>query len=408
LLTGNLSQNSQKSSIAYLSTYPPRECGIATFTKDLVDSVEKLGKFKPPILIAINDKEKTYNYDKRVKWQIERNDINSYLKVAKEINSSDVDVVNLQHEFGLFGGDYGEYILDFLDTIKKPVITTLHTVHEEFETKALSTLKKIVHKSATVVAIAKIAFSILEKQGIELNQKVVIPHGCPQISNISSNTVKESLGLKNRFVLTTFGFLSKGKGIEYVIQALPKVIEKEPRLVYLVIGETHPQVIKQEGESYRNKLIKIIETLGLEEHVQFKNRYLTKREIINFLKATDIYVTPYISPNQISSGTLAYAMGAGKAIISTPYLYAQENLTGNRGVFSDFKNSNSISNCIEKLLDEELRNKIAMKNYEYSKQFTWSTVASEYTKLFEKFSKPKTVAKNKKEAGLSLEFATPY
>jgi len=408
LLTSNLSQNSQKSSIAYLSTYPPRECGIATFTKDLADSVEKLGKFKPPILIAINDKEKKYNYDKRVKWQIERNDINSYLKVAKEINSSDVDVVNLQHEFGLFGGDYGEYVLDFLDAIKKPVITTLHTVHEEFEPKAISTLKKIVLKSATVVVIAKIALAILEKQGIKLNQKVVIPHGCPQISNISSDTVKESLGLKNRFVLTTFGFLSKGKGIEYVIQALPKVIEKEPRLVYLVIGETHPQVIKQEGESYRNKLIKITETLGLEEYVQFKNRYLTKREIINFLKATDIYVTPYISANQISSGTLAYAMGAGKAIISTPYLYAQENLTGNRGVFSDFKNSNSISNCIEKLLDEDLRNEIAMKNYEYSKQFTWSTVASEYTKLFEKISKPKTVGKNKKEAGLSIEFATPY
>ena len=399
------SYDSQKKRIAYLSTYPPKECGIATFTKDLVESIEKLRKFKPSILVAVHDKEESYNYDRRVEWEINRDDVSSYIKAAEQINSSNVDVVNLQHEFGLFGGDYGEYILRFLDAVEKPVITTLHTVNADIEPKALSVLKQIVSKSAAVVVIASMAIKILENQGIIPKQKAVIPHGCPEIKYLSSKAAKESLGLKNRLVLTTFGLLSRGKGIEYAIQALPQVIEREPRLVYLIIGETHPQVRKQEGERYRNKLIKLVEELGLEAHVRFQDRFLKKRELIRFLQATDIYVTPYISANQISSGTLAYAMGAGTAIISTPYLHAKENLADNRGLFFNFEDPSSIANCLEILLDENLRKKMAIKNYEHSRRFTWPNVAMEYAKLFDIVYVYKKAVRKQKKEGIALEVA---
>ncbi len=401
-----LSCDSQKKRVAYLSTYPPKECGIATFTKDLVESVEKLRGFASSVLIAVHEKEELYNYDRRVAWEISRDDVSSYVNAAEQINASNVDVVNLQHEFGLFGGDYGEYILHFLDAVEKPVITTLHTVNADIEPKALRVLKEIVSKSAAVVVIARVAFDILEKQGIIPKRKAVIPHGCPEISYVSSSVAKESLGLQDRLVMTTFGLLSRGKGIEYAIQALPQVIEREPTLVYLIIGETHPQVRKQEGESYRKKLVELVKELGLEGHVRFQNRYLTKRELIRCLQATDIYVTPYISANQISSGTLAYAMGAGTAIISTPYLHAKENLADNRGLFFDFEDSGSIAGCLEKLLDDNLRNEMAIKNYEYSRRFTWSKVAMEYAKLFDSVAMPKKpVRKQVKEEGVAVEFA---
>lgn len=400
-----ISSNPQKKRIAYLSTYPPKECGIATFTKDLADSVDKLHKFTS-VLIAVHEKKEVYNYDQRVEWEISRDDVSSYIRVAEQINASNVDVVSLQHEFGLFGGDYGEYILHFLDVVEKPVITTLHTVNADIEPKALMVLKKIISKSTAVVVIAGVAIKILKKQGIISKQKAVIPHGCPEINYVSSSVAKESLGLKNRLVVTTFGLLSRGKGIEYAIQALPQVIEREPTLIYLIIGETHPQVRKQEGESYRNKLVELVKELGLEEHVRFKNRYLTKRELIKYLQATDIYVTPYISANQISSGTLAYAMGAGTAIMSTPYLHAKENLADNRGLFFDFEDPSSIADCLEKLLDKDLRAKMAIRNYVYSRRFTWPKVAMEYVKLFDRVTMPKKSVRKQKKEGIVLEFAT--
>ncbi len=400
--------NSNKKRIAYLSTYPPRECGIATFAKDLVDSIEGLQAFKPPVLISVNDKE-VYDYDKRVKWLIERDESESYLEVAEQINASDVDVVNLQHEFGLFGGEYGEYILQFLDVIEKPVVTTLHTVLERFDPGTLCVLKKVVSKSAAVVVIANVALKVLASQNVIPKRKAVIPHGCPQINFVSRREAKEALGLKGCFVLTTFGLLSSNKGIEYAIQALPQALRKKPNLVYLIIGETHPQVRKNEGESYRNKLLKLVKDLNLEEHVLFQNRFLTKRELIKFLQATDIYITPYVSANQISSGTLAYALGAGSAVISTPYLHAQENLADNRGLFSEFRNPRSIADCIEQLLDDEVRETMERKNYEYSRRFIWSNVAQEYAKVFNLVSaEPKMVGNKIGRKAFGIAVPEPF
>ena len=373
--------------VAYLSTYPPRECGIATFTKDLLDAANELNALKPPAVIALNEKETIYNYDKRVKWQIERDCVDDYVQAARFANCSDVDLVNIQHEFGLFGGEYGDYINHFLDNVEKPVVTTLHTVQPNFDPKAQAVLRRIAAKSASIVVIARLAIELLEKQGIVCKKVAVIPHGCPDIPFVPSEIVKASLGLKDRFVLSTFGLISRGKGIEYAIRALPYVIDKEPRIIYLIIGETHPEVRKIEGENYRKKLMRLVEELHLEKHVRFHNRFLTKRELIKYLQATDVYLTPYTSPNQISSGPLVYALGTGRAVISTPYLHAQEVLAGGQGLFCKFKDANSVAACIEKLLDENLRWAMQRKAYKYSRRFVWSNVAKEYLKLFKRIIK---------------------
>jgi glycosyltransferase involved in cell wall biosynthesis len=374
--------------VAYVSTYPPRECGIATFTKDLIDAIDEFDEFNSSV-IAVNETDGFYNYDRRVKCSIDRDSVEDYALAAEYVNSSPIELVNLQHEFGLFGGECGENIKVFLDRVEKPVVTTLHTVHPNFSEKALEVLKSVAAKSSAIIVIARAAISILNNQGIRCENCAVIPHGCPHIEFFPDNkAVKESLGLKNRFVISTFGLLSNGKGIEYAIGALPSIIEKEPSVLYLIIGETHPEVRKNEGEKYRNKLTHLVTELGLEEHVKFNNRYLPKLELIRYLQATDVYLTPYISPNQISSGTLTYALGAGKAVVSTPYLHAQETLVGDRGVFCKFQDQASIAEGVNKLLDAHLRSDIQKSAYRYSRQFLWRNVAGNYIKLF------KTVIKN--------------
>ncbi len=372
--------------IAYLSTYPPRECGVANFTKDLIDAICELDGLKPSV-IAINEKNAIYNYDRRVKWTIDRDNAKDYVKAAEYVNSSSIQLVVIQHEFGLFGGDYGEYLNFFLENVKKPVILTLHTVQPNFDQKAIEVLKCLAKRCATFVVIAHAAIDMLKQQGIPYTKCVAIPHGCPSIDCTDNKSIKESLGLKGRLVASTFGLISSGKGIEYAIQALPEVVKKDPRIIYLIIGETHPEVRKHEGEKYRNELIRLVSDLGLEEHVRFTNRFLTKRELIKYLQATDIYLTPYISPNQISSGTLTYALGAGKAVVSTPYYHAIEVLANDRGLLCKFEDSASIAEGIIKLLDENFRDQVQKRAYKYSRRFLWKNVARKYVNLIEKVIK---------------------
>jgi glycosyltransferase involved in cell wall biosynthesis len=369
--------------IGYFSTYPPRECGIANFTKDLIDAICDLNGFKHSV-IAINEKGALYDYDRRVKWNIDRDDAEDYFKAAEYINSSNIQVLIVQHEFGLYGGDYGDYIKLFLDKVKKPIITTLHTVQPNFDKKAIEVLKYMVKRSESVIVIAHAAVDILKRQGIPYKKCIVIPHGCPSIDCTNNKSIKESLGLKDRLVASTFGLISSGKGIEYAIRALPEVIKKEPRIIYLIIGETHPEVRKHDGEKYRNELMKLVSDLGLEEHVRFTNRFITKRELIKFLQATDIYITPYISPNQISSGTLIYALGAGKAVVSTPYYHAMEVLSNERGILCKFEDSASIAEGIIRLLDENFRREVQKRAYKYSRRFLWKNVARKYLNLINK------------------------
>ena len=379
-MTQRLVSDSSAKRIAYLSTYPPRECGIANYTKDLINAIGELERFKLKV-IAINEKNGIYVYDRRVKWVIDRDNPKDYVKAAEYVNSSKIQLVVIQHEFGLYGGDYGEYIKFFLENVKKPVITTLHTVQPDFDKKAIEVLKYIIKRSESIIVIAHAAIDMLKNQGLAYKKCVVIPHGCPHIEYTDNKSIKESLGLKGRLVASTFGLISSGKGIEYAIQALPEVIRKEPRIIYLIIGETHPEVRKKEGEKYRNELMRLVIELGLEEHVRFTNRFLTKRELMKYLQATDIFLTPYNSPNQISSGTLTYALGAGKAVVSTPYYHAQEVLANDRGILCKFKDSASIAEGIKRLLDDNFRNQIQKRAYKYSRRFLWKNVARKYINL---------------------------
>lgn len=375
--------NLRKLRVAYVSSFPPRECGIANFTYGLINAIDEHELLAPSAVVAVNEQGAAYNYGERVKFQIERNIVESYLDAASWVNRSRIDLVNLQHEFGLFGGNWGEYILTFLKNLQKPVVTTLHTILPNPPQDLFSTMKEIAHYSSSIVVITKIAKNIL-KNDYKIGNKIVgIPHGSPDIPLAGTDNAKAALGLKGKIVLSTFGLLSYNKGIEYAINALPDIVRQYPQIIYLIIGETHPEVRKNEGERYRIRLMKMVESLGLDKHVRFSNRFLTKRELITFLRATDIYVAPYISRDQISSGTLVYALVAGKAIISTPFLHAQELLSDGRGVFCKFRDSPSISKSIITLLEnEELRREMGKKAYKYGRNLTWLKVGKEYIEHF--------------------------
>ncbi len=376
--------------VCLLSTYPPRKCGIAVFTEDLVDAIDLYGDSVSSNVIAVNENSSSYSYDERVEWQIRHNNEGDYIKVAEEVNSSDIDVVNIQHEFGIFGGEWGSHILSFLETLKKPVVTTLHTLQPDFEPEGLRVLKQILSRSNAIVVISNAAIGILAQLGISFEKINVIPHGCPNIPFIPSDYIKPSLGLKNRTVLCTFGLISRGKGIEYAIQALPPIVAKHPEVIYLIVGETHPVVKRNEGEKYRRMLLEQVKELGLENHVLFQNRFLSKMELIRYLQATDIYITPYPGTNQISSGTLINALAAGRAVVSTPYLHAKEVLNNGRGILCDFKNSASIADAVETLLsNQSLKMEVETKAYEYSRSFIWSRVAKKYAELFNLISEHK-------------------
>jgi glycosyltransferase involved in cell wall biosynthesis len=392
---------SHQQKVCFLSTYVPRKCGIAVFTKDLVENLDLTGDFAPATVIAVKKRDATEHYGKRVEGQIIKDNEENYIQEAIEINSSNVDVVNIQHEFGIFGGEWGSYILSFLQNIKKPVVTTLHTVQPDFEPEALRVLREIVFRSEAVVVTGRVAANILDGYCLPTEKIRVIQHGCPDIPFTSSDDAKPSMNLSGRTVLCTFGLLSRGKGIEYAIRALPLIVSKYPEVLYLIIGETHPEVKMSDDESYRKHLLGLVKELGLQNHVEFQNRFLKKSELIRYLQATDVYITPYLGKNQISSGTLIYALGTGRAVVSTPYLHAQEVLAGGRGLFCEFKNPSSIADAVNRILaDEYLKRKMEKKAYKYSRSFTWFEVAKKYAKLF------KQVIINEKEEKLSVELST--
>ena len=379
--------------VCYLSTYPPRKCGIAVFTKDLVDAMDLYSDSVSSTVIAVNENRASHRYDERVKWQIRHDNEEDYIKVAEEVNSSDIDVVNIQHEFGIFGGEWGSYVLSFFETLRKPVVTTLHTLQPDLEPQGQKVLKEILSRSNAIVVMNNIAIGLLAQLGTSFEKINVIPHGCPNIPFVSSDYVKPSIGLKDRTVLCTFGLISSGKGIEYAIQALPHVVAKHPEVIYLIIGETHPMVKRAEGEKYRRMLFEQVKELGLKNHVVFQNRFLSKMELIRYLQATDIYITPYPGAHQISSGTLINALAAGRAVVSTPYLHAKEVLNNGRGVLCDFKNAASIADAMETLLsNENLKMETETKAYEYSRSFIWSRVAKKYANLFNLISEHKVEA----------------
>lgn len=385
-------KNSKHPSILYCASFPPRECGIATFTKRLTEAIDK--EFSPEIkskILAINSNGTSiYNYPRKVVMQINETELEDYLNRAHEINNcQDIRLVNIQHEYGLFGGEQGEFLIPFMELLKKPIVVTMHTILRNPDEKMKKVAQIISKKSAGIVIMNHNAKKILhDNYGIQKEKLHVIPHGVFHIPFPSKSKAKKLLNLDNKIVISTFGMISKDKGIEYAIEALPKVIEEHPNVIYLIIGATHPQVLKEEGEKYRNKLKKIIQKHKLEDYVKFYNHYLTEKEVVDYLRATDIYVYPILSRQQASSGSLSDAMACGCPTITTKTQYAESVINEERGRFVRFKNSQDITKHLLELLNNVPLRKEMLKNaYFFTRHMTWQNVALSYFELFNKCAK---------------------
>jgi glycosyltransferase involved in cell wall biosynthesis len=376
--------------VTYVSSYPPRACGIATFTRDLSEAVAASGRNIVTRIAAINEEGAVYAYPPHIRWTIDQNDQNSWIETAERINQSRTSLVSIQHEFGIDGrfnrdGSYVNLLAGFLDHIDKPVVSTLHTVLPHPRPDLLEAVRVLHDRSAAVITMVNMARLILEQEyGLDPIKLHTIPHGVPEVVQRTNPAhLKRAMQLEGRTILSTFGLLSSGKGIQYMIRALPEVVKRHPEVLYLIIGETHPEVRRREGERYRNSLIELIKKLGLERHVRFINQYQTQQQLVRYLQATDIYITPYVDRYQITSGTLAYAIGCGKAIVSTPYLYASEALAEGRGVLAEFQNPRSFARCVNMLLENPaLREHCEASAFEYGKGMSWGNVGRQYADLF--------------------------
>jgi len=367
----------------FLGSYPPRECGIATFTEDVRDAYDGLGSTSSDV-IAVTDAGADYAYPSCVIGEIQRDHRASYIEAARLANAHPSDVVNIQHEYGLYGGERGQMLIDFLSRLRKPVVLTLHTTLPNPDEAMLHVTRELANRADRIIVLAYTARSILESEyGIDGRKIRVVLHGAPDVPLRDSRHFKKALGLQDRMVLATFGLISRGKGIEYVIDALPAVFERHPDAMYLLLGETHPVVRKQEGESYRESLRQRVVELGIEDRVRFVDHYLTDDEIVAHLLATDVYVSPSLDPHQIVSGTLSYAVACGRLVIATEYLYAKELLADGRGMTVPFRDSGALAGAINLALDDPgLRAEMERNAYRYGRQMTWRRVARRYRHAF--------------------------
>ena len=380
--------------VSFISSYIPRQCGIATFTNDLANSLKAIytgnyetnGDKLSVNVTALNDIAEGYKYSSDVKFEIKEKRANDFKEAAYYLNLSDNDIVNLQHEFGLYGGDAGSNILYLLENLKKPVVTTLHTVLEHPNEDQLRVIQEINGYSSYFVVQSKRSLSMLDKiYSISKDKIKYISHGAHDVPFLDTTYYKDKFQLTEKKVMLTFGLLGPGKGIEDVINALKEVVINYKDVVYIVLGATHPNVKRQFGEAYRNSLENLVKRNGLENNVIFINRFVDTQELLEFLLMSDIYVSPYHHKEQIVSGTLTYALAAGKAIISTPYWYAEEILKDDRGQLVNFKDPAAMSTAILELLnDEHRRNRMRKNAYDTGRNMIWSEVAHDYLKIFNK------------------------
>jgi glycosyltransferase involved in cell wall biosynthesis len=368
----------------FLGSYPPRECGIATFTKDVVDAYDRAFGFASPIIAIDEPGADMRRYGPEVVARIREQSRESYASAAELVSIYPADLINIQHEYGLFGGERGEWLADFMSVLDKPAVLTMHTVLPEPDETYLRVTKALCEEASKVVALSETGRGLLEGvYGVDPDVLQVIHHGVPDVPFQDTAAAKASFGIGQRTVISTFGLISRGKGLEYAIEAMRDVVKRHPETLYLILGETHPVVRRQEGESYRESLIAMVRQYGLHYNVQLIDKYLDFDEVVSYLAATDIYLTPYLNPAQIVSGTLAYAVGCGKAIVSTPYLYAQELLAHNRGFLCDFRDASSIASRLNMLLDDPaLRRATERRAYRFGRQMTWPNVAMQYGRLF--------------------------
>lgn len=372
--------------IAFIGNYLPRRCGIATFTTDLCETIANQFEGVQCFAVPVTDTEAGYNYPPRVRFEIIEKDINTYRQAADFLNINGVDIVCLQHEYGIFGGPAGSHILALLRDLCLPVVTTLHTILKEPNHDQLTVLKEIIQLSDRVVVMSQRAREfLLEIYGAPEGKIEIIPHGIPNTPFIDPNFYKDQFGVQGNIVLLTFGLLSANKGIEYVIQALPEILKYQENVVYIVLGATHPNIFRKEGETYRLSLQHLAKELKVEKHVIFYNRFVSFQELTEFIGAAEIFITPYLNEAQIVSGTLSYALGMGKAVISTPYWYATEALAEGRGIIVPFRDSRAIAEAVIRLLsDETERNTLRKNAYLFGRQMVWPVVAHRYMEVFER------------------------
>lgn len=386
--SGEFSSGSRRQ-VGLIGTYPPRVCGIATFTADLRRSLHEADASIQTNVIALTSAAHTVQYPDEVTFEIRQNHLADYRLAAEYINFSGADVISLQHEFGIFGGAEGRFVTDLLENLRAPVVTTLHTVLPAPTSGYRESLIRVAKLSDRLVVMNRKAIPILrESYGIEADRIDVIPHGVPDVPFIDSNYYKDDFGVEGRLVILTFGLLGRSKGIEFMLDALPPIVKEHPEVVYMVLGATHPEVKRRQGEEYRLFLERRVRELGLDDNVIFYDRYVSSSELTKFIGACDIYVTPYQSRDQIVSGTLAYAVGMGKAVVSTPYLHAEELLAEGRGRLVDFGSPESITTALSELIANETeRHQMRKRAYEYGRDMTWAEVGRSYLSLFDSMAK---------------------
>jgi glycosyltransferase involved in cell wall biosynthesis len=392
--------NMAERTVAFLSSYVPRECGVGTFSRDLSVGVDQVLPDRPSLVVAINDPDGQYDYTRKVVFEVDQGQPDTYIEAARFLNKqSRVKLVSVQHEFGLYGElrdgavSY-DYLVPFLRHLRKPSVVTMHTVLPHPGENLCQKVREIYDNSDASVVMVNMAAMILgedyglaqrgpDGQYVPPAKLHTIPHGVPNIALPKRNTgLRRSL--HQDAILSTFGLLNPGKGLEYVIQAMPMILEQHPRTIYLILGTTHPDLRRHQGEGYRNYLLSLVHDLKLEKHVRFNNRFLPQTELVQYLKATDVYITPYLNRNQITSGTLAYALGCGKAIVSTPYLYAQEALAEGRGMLAEFRSPESIANCVNQILGTPgLKEHLQAQASAYGAEMSWRRVAERYVELFD-------------------------
>ncbi len=375
----------KRTNIAFICSFTPRNCGIATFTSDLIDNVRlAAGSDFEPTVIAMQP-ENPLKYQKPVKLSIRKNIKQDYIRAAQYINSSDIDLLSIQHEFGLFGGNAGDYLNILLKRVKKPIITTLHTILENPAPEYYKSLIELCKASQQIIVMNTRGIKMLHNiYGVSETRIKLIPHGIPDLPLSDGNHSKRRLGLNGRKTILTFGLLSRNKGIEVMIRALPETIKTDPSVLYIVLGTTHPEVLRCEGLSYKNKLEKMVDELGLLRNVIFHDRFVPDSELFTYLMAADIYVTPYLHEGQLTSGTLAFAVGAGKAVVSTPFWAAQELLAQDRGKIVGFGDSQALAKAIIEILQNDLLfTKMRNRAYKYGRTMIWPRIGHHYWKLFQ-------------------------
>ena len=363
---------------AVLGNHLPRQCGIATFTTHLAEALANELPHADALVLAMNDAGRRHTYPSRVRFEIAQSDLSSYRRAADFLNVNQVDVLSVQHEYGIFGGKAGGHVLTLLRELRMPIVTTLHTVLSAPNPAQRAVIDELARLSNHLVVMSESGADLLRRvHGVSNDQIDLIPHGIPHVPVDSQS--KERLGVSGKTVILTFGLLSRDKGIEDVIDALPSILAVHPDTIYIVLGATHPHVIEQEGESYRLMLESRAEHLGVADNLLFHNRFVSQDELTEFLSATDIYITPYLQPEQITSGTLAYAVGAGKAVVSTPYIYARELLSEGRGVLVPWRDSNAIAReLIDLIGDNARRDEMCARAAAYGVGMTWPAVAARY------------------------------